>query len=73
MFLSPKFSAPGKRLGASWGRPEGVLGASWDRLGAVLGLLGRLGASWKRLRLALRRLVNVLGRISLPIQLGSVL
>ena len=46
------------------GRPGGVSGASWDRL-------GNLGASWERLGAVLRRLGNVLGRISVPIQLES--
>ena len=63
-FLSPKFSAPGGRLGASWGRPGSVLGASWGRLGS-------LRASWELLGAVLRRLGDVLGRISLPIQLES--
>ena len=40
--LSPLFSAPGGRLGASWGRP----GASSARLGAVL---APSWASWGRL------------------------
>ena len=42
MLLSPIFSAPGGRLGASWGRLGPVLGSSWGRLGS-------LGASWERL------------------------
>ena len=54
----------GGRLGASWGRPGGVLGASWGRLGS-------LGASWARLGAVLRRLGDVLGRLSLPIQRES--
>ena len=69
-FFIPKFSAPGGRLGASWG-------ASWGRLGRVLGpswgRLGSLGASWERLGAVLRRLGDVWGRISLPIQLESEL
>ena len=57
------------------GLPGGVLGASWARLGRVLGpswgRLGSLGASWERLGAVLRRLGDVLGCISLPIQLES--
>ena len=60
-------------LGGVLGLPGGVLGASWARLGRVLGpswgRLGSLGASWERLGAVLRRLGDVLGRISLPIQL----
>ena len=59
------------------GLPGGVLGASWARLGRVLGpswgRLGSLGASWERLGAVLRRLGDVWGRISLPIQLESEL
>ena len=63
-FWSLTFSAPGGRLGASWGRPGSVLGASWGRLGS-------LRASWELLGAVLRRLGDVLGCISLPIQLES--
>ena len=59
-FLNPKFSTPGRRLGAPWGRPGGILGASWARLGAVLGSSweswGVLGASWGRLETSWGRL-----------------
>ena len=60
---------------APWGASWGVLGASWGRLGRVLGAswgrLGSLGASWARLGAVLRRLGDVLGRLSLPIQRES--
>ena len=59
----------------SWGESWGVLRASWGRIGRILGpswgRLGSLGASWERLGAVLRRLGDVLGCISLPIQLES--
>ena len=51
--LSPLFSAPGGRLGASWERLGRVSGSSWGRLGS-------LGAPWKRLEGVVGRLGSVL-------------
>ena len=51
--LSPLFSAPGRRFGASWERLGRVSGSSWGRLGS-------LGAPWKRLEGVVGRLGSVL-------------
>ena len=71
----PRSRNRARSLGGVLGRPGDVLGASWARLGAVLGpswgRLGNLGASWERPGAVLKRLGDVLGRISLPIQLES--
>ena len=54
---------------------RGVLGGVLEGFGAVLGpswgRLGSLGASWERLGAVLRRLGDVFGRLSLPIQRES--
>ena len=50
--LSPLFSAPGGRLGASWERLGRVSGPSW-------GHLGNLGVPWKRLGGVLERLCRL--------------